>query len=285
MTTKQGILNDEYFYKNCFEYRLPIGIKQVDYITNASNSFYDGIKPPKYVRPVVNSGAPDITAINNAKLFKGNKQEIARHIIEKYQERAKKYKPSKVEGVKELYSKKLYNKSNNFNDMFNYEAGFKMEHNQNNQNIPIIGQPRFTTGMSLGESFSESTLSRQVSRSSSNLDLDYDVLHYEYQDIYKRTIESYPSLQPYLILHNINAVAEPKTEREQKELYSKYNQLIDYITNHNLIVPPINFFPLTVKQQIKQLDEEASSSTTPLRETKSPDTPVSSTRTPIPKQN
>ena len=46
MATKQGILNDEYFYIFCFEYITKLGTKQADYITNFVNLFYDGIKPP-----------------------------------------------------------------------------------------------------------------------------------------------------------------------------------------------------------------------------------------------
>ena len=111
MTTKQGVLSDEYFYKNCFEYRTKLGTKQADYITNFVNPFYDGIKPPKYIKPVVNSGNPDIIAVNNSKLFKNaNKQLIAREIINKIQTRNQEFKPTKVLGAKELYGKRLFNK-------------------------------------------------------------------------------------------------------------------------------------------------------------------------------
>lgn len=97
MAIRTGILSDDHFKKNCMEYQATrLGVFNADFQGDLINSFYDGIKTPKYQRSAPKPQSLDVLAVNQANLYKGNKAKIARDILQQEQTSAREFRPPPV---------------------------------------------------------------------------------------------------------------------------------------------------------------------------------------------
>lgn len=97
MAVRTGILSDDHFNKNCLEYQASrLGVFNADFQGDLVNSFYDGIKTPKYQRSAPKPQSLDVLAVNQANLYKGNKAKIARDILQQEQTSAREFRPPPV---------------------------------------------------------------------------------------------------------------------------------------------------------------------------------------------
>jgi hypothetical protein len=97
MSLRTGILSDSHFKKNCLDYQAPrIGVFNADFAGDTMNPFFDGIKTPKYQRSAPKPQSLDVLAVNQAALYKGNRQKIARDILQQEQTSAREFKPPPI---------------------------------------------------------------------------------------------------------------------------------------------------------------------------------------------
>jgi hypothetical protein len=73
-----------------------LGVFNADFQGDLINSFYDGIKTPKYQRSAPKPQSLDVLAVNQANLYKGNKAKIARDILQQEQTSAREFRPPPV---------------------------------------------------------------------------------------------------------------------------------------------------------------------------------------------
>ena len=112
MSLRTGILSDDHFKKNCLDYQAPrVGVFNADFAGDTINPFYDGIKTPKYQRSAPKPQSLDVLAVNQAALYKGNRQQIARDILQQEQTSAREFKPPPI---------KLRTLEQQINDNFEY---------------------------------------------------------------------------------------------------------------------------------------------------------------------
>ena len=97
MSLRTGILSDDHFKKNCLDYQAPrIGVFNADFAGDTMNPFFDGIRTPKYQRSAPKPQSLDVLAVNQAGLYKGNRQQIAREILQQEQTSAREFKPPPI---------------------------------------------------------------------------------------------------------------------------------------------------------------------------------------------
>lgn len=97
MATKKGILSDANLSKSCLDYKaLPVGFANAEFIGTMSNPFLDGIKTPKYQRSAPKPASADVVAVNNSRMFVGNKFVNARKMLDQFQKEARDFKPPPI---------------------------------------------------------------------------------------------------------------------------------------------------------------------------------------------
>ena len=97
MSLRTGILSDKHFKKNCLDYQAPrVGVFNADFAGDTINPMYDGIRTPKYQRSAPKPQSLDVLAVNHAGLYKGNRQQIARDILQQEQTSAREFKPPPI---------------------------------------------------------------------------------------------------------------------------------------------------------------------------------------------
>ena len=93
MSRANSILGDKFYNQNCYEYiALRSGFANANFVGESANPLYNGIKPAKLQRTAPIPVSLDVLAINQAKLYGGNKHNTARQIIEQYVAEEKAYK-------------------------------------------------------------------------------------------------------------------------------------------------------------------------------------------------
>ena len=103
MATKVGILSDEHYKKNCFDYAsLPVGFANAEFRSGMSNPYLPGIKTPKYQRSAPKPMSADVAAVSAARTMPGNTAANARMILNEYQQMAKDFKPPPVNLVTQM---------------------------------------------------------------------------------------------------------------------------------------------------------------------------------------
>ena len=158
---KGNILSDEFFSQNCKDYIGGMNMNLIisNYTATPRNPLYAGIKPPRDIRPPAISSSIDIVAVNNAQKLQGNKNKIAREIMKAYEVKAQNFKNPKVTGVQELYSKKLYNKNNDFDKYFN---NYFHENSHNLDNVNVSAPRNYViTGMSQSQAMLSQAIGSQ----------------------------------------------------------------------------------------------------------------------------
>ena len=158
---KDNILNDTYYKENCKDYITGMNMNLIisNYVATPRNPLFGGIKPPRDIRPPAISNSIDIVAVNNSQKLKGNKDKIAKEIMKVYEVKAQNFKTPKVTGVQDLYSKKLYNKNNDFDKYYN---NYFHENSHNLDNVNVSAPRNYViTGMSQSQAMLSQAIGSQ----------------------------------------------------------------------------------------------------------------------------